>query len=78
MLTALLEMVREGFLDSRHSSDIFKLIKREIFGDYSFQLAERFIASGTLQAMADTGIQSEQMLMTNLYLTKALLSNFIC
>ena len=54
LLTQLLEMVRSGQLDSRHSTDIFKLVKREMFGDYTFQLAETFLASGTIQAMSAT------------------------
>lgn len=39
LLTELLEMVRSGQLDSRHSADVLKLVKREMFGDYTFQLA---------------------------------------
>ena len=49
LLTELLGLVRQGHIDSRHSSDILKLIKREnLFGDYSYQLANQFIASGAL------------------------------
>ena len=36
ILTELLGLVRSGSIDSRHSSDILKLIKRDMFGDYSF------------------------------------------
>ena len=77
MLTELLEMVRQGSLDSRHSSDILKLIKRDLFGDYSFELADRFVTSGNLQAMAQDNVTPE-LLETNLQLVKALLQNFIC
>lgn len=52
LLTELLEIVRQGSLDSRHSSDILKIIKRDMFGDYTFELAERFVTSGSLQKMA--------------------------
>jgi len=72
MLTELLEMVQQGSLDSRHSSDVLKLIKRDLFGDYSFELADRFVTSGSLQAMAQDNV-SPELLETNLQLVKALL-----
>ena len=76
-------MVRSGQLDSRHSADVLKLVKREMFGDYTFQLAGQFLASGCLQSLTqaaatDPASLSSEMLTTNLQLIKALLSNFLC
>ena len=83
LLTQLLEMVRSGNLDSRHCADILKLVKREMFGDYTFQLAGQFIASGSLEQLTaaeatEHSNVSHELLTTNLQLVKALLSNFLC
>jgi len=47
-LTQLLEMVLSGQLDNKHSGDILKLLKREMFGDSTFDLTEQFLSSGSL------------------------------
>ena len=49
LLTELLAMVRDGMLDPQHSSDVLKLIKKEIFGGYTFELAAQFIANDSLE-----------------------------
>ena len=51
LLTELLNLVRQGSVDGRHSSDILKLVKREIFGDYTYELAESFVTAGVLNQM---------------------------